>query len=339
VIVIINGPLGVGKTEVSWQLLTRFERAVMLDGDYIGAVHPFRIYDEQRIEYLYQTMHHLAAWHSAHGYHDLIVNYVFETPESLAQLRQLLSDLGEEIHVFRLTCTEEQAARRLAGRTPDPQRLETEISRFRELSAIQSAAAMRGDLGFEIDTSELSAEAAAEVIWRNIQEAVTLLPYDPQWSQAYAAERDQVARVLGDLAVEIHHIGSTAVPGLPAKPVIDLLVAVRRLEEASACMAALETLGYRFVDHPQNVDRRFFRKGLPRSHHLHIVALGSPAYHDHLDFRDALRAEPSLRQRYAALKEALAGRYKYERAKYVEGKSAFVAETLAFWRDRLTACR
>lgn len=87
------------------------------------------------------------------------------------------------------------------------------------------------------------------------------------------------------------------------------------------------------------MDRRFFRKGLPRSHHLHIVALGSPAYHDHLDFRDALRAEPSLRQRYAALKEALAGRYKYERAKYVEGKSAFVAETLAFWRDRLTACR
>jgi tRNA A37 N6-isopentenylltransferase MiaA len=86
-IVIINGPCGVGKTEVSWNLVERFPEGVMLDGDHIGAVHPFEIYDQQRIAYLYQTIRHLVAFHIEHGYTNFVVNYVFETPESLAELR------------------------------------------------------------------------------------------------------------------------------------------------------------------------------------------------------------------------------------------------------------
>jgi len=103
-IVIINGPCGIGKTSVAWELNARFDRSVMLDGDYIGAVQPFEIYDEARITYLYRTMRHLVAFHIEQGdYHDCVIDYVFESPESLAALRHLLSDLDDEIYAFRLT--------------------------------------------------------------------------------------------------------------------------------------------------------------------------------------------------------------------------------------------
>ena len=82
-IIIINGSLGVGKTETSWELTALFERAVMLDGDYIGAVHPFEIHNSQRVEYLYQTIRHLMIWHQQNGYDDFVINYVFERPKSL----------------------------------------------------------------------------------------------------------------------------------------------------------------------------------------------------------------------------------------------------------------
>ena len=84
-IIILNGPCGIGKTAVSWELAALFERAVMLDGDYIGAVHPLAIYDAARVDYLYRTLRHLVAWQIAQGdYHNFVINYVFESPESLA---------------------------------------------------------------------------------------------------------------------------------------------------------------------------------------------------------------------------------------------------------------
>lgn len=337
-IIIINGPLGIGKTEVSWKLVERFERAVMLDGDYIGAVRPFEIYDDGRIEYLYQTLRHLAAWHVAHDYHNFVVNYVFETPESLAHLRQMLSELDDEIYAFRLGCSEVEMECRVRQRARDhaisSDDLNWELQRFRELVAIQEAAARRGDMGFLVDTTSLDAAGAAAAIWNNIREGVELLPYDPAWAAQFSVEKERLQAALGSLALEIHHIGSTAVPGLEAKPVIDILVVVRRLVEAEACIAPLQELGYTFVDYPQNTDRRFFRKGLPRTHHLHIVEQGSPSMRDHLGFRDALRADPTLLQQYRQLKLELAARYRYERAKYSDSKTAFVDAALQLWRAR-----
>jgi GrpB-like predicted nucleotidyltransferase (UPF0157 family)/chloramphenicol 3-O-phosphotransferase len=325
-IVIINGPLGGGKTEVSWKLLRMFGRAVMLDGDYIGAVQPFDIYDEERVAYLYRTLHHLIAFHVANGCRDFVVNYVFETPESLAQLRHLLSDLDDVIYVFRLTCADDEMERRLRAR--GNQELGWEMKRFRELTAIMEAGADRGDLGYEIDTVGLTPEGVARAIWLDIHEAVEVVPYDPAWPAAYRVEEARLRTALGDRILAIHHIGSTAVPGLDAKPIIDILVTVRRLEEAVACIAPLRKLGYAFVDYPQNRDRRFFRKGKPRSHHLHIVEQDSPDLADKLAFRDALRADPDLRQAYADLKAQLATRYQDDRATYSERKTAFVRTAL-----------
>ena len=337
-IIIINGPLGIGKTSVSWELLYHFERAAMLDGDYLGAVQPFEIYNEERIAYLDQTFVHMAAWHKQHGYPDLVLNYVFEQPEALARLRLLLHPLDDEVYAFRLTCSDaemEQRIRRRAGSSGVSDAfVGWELQRFRELVSIQEAAAQRGDLGFVVDTSALSAAQVAEYIWQNLREAVVVHPYDPAWAAQYESERQLVAAALGELAVEIHHVGSTAVPGLPAKPVIDLMVSVRRLEQAADCIAPLAKLGYTFVDFVQNTDRRFFRKGFPRTHHLHIVELGNASYLEHLDFCDALRASPALCQAYADLKNELAKKYKNERARYTESKGAFIQEALQNWRSQ-----
>lgn len=302
-IVIINGPCGIGKTSVAWELTGRFERAVMLDGDYIGAVHPFEIYDDARIAYLYQTIRHLVAYHIEQGdYHDFVVNYVFETPESLAALRCLLAELDAEIYTFRLVASDEAIEARIRAREQESDAdLRWHLKRYKELVAIQEQAAKRGDMGFVVDTTDLTAAQVADTIWQSLREAVVLSPYDPAWADLYEAERAQIAAALGDPALEIHHLGSTAVPGLDAKPIIDIMVVVRHLDDAVHCIAPLKELGYTFVDYPDNVDRRFFRKGVPRTHHLHIVAAGSQSLADHLDFRDALRAQPEIRQQYQEL--------------------------------------
>ena len=185
------------------------------------------------------------------------------------------------------------------------------------------AGADRGDLGHLIDTTELTAAQVVEVIWKHIHQAVDLLPYDPAWPAEYTTEQTRLRAALGDLALQIHHIGM-----LDAKPIIDIMVEVRRLEDAAACIVPLRPLGYAFIDRPDNIDRRFFRQGAPRTHHLHIVEQGSVPVVDHLAFRDALRAGRELRQRYARLKAELAARHRHDRNRYTVAKTAFVESVL-----------
>jgi GrpB-like predicted nucleotidyltransferase (UPF0157 family)/predicted kinase len=328
-IVIINGPLGVGKTEVAWKLIEKFDRAIMLDGDYLGAVHPFEIYDEQRVAYLYDTLCHVARFHVEHGWRNLVVDYVFEKPESLAQLRRALNEIDNVTYAYRLTCSAEEIDRRIRSRSSDPDRLAWESNRFRELQAIQHRNARRGDLGFVIDTTTLSIEGVADAIWRDITSEVTIVPYDPLWPQKYEVEREKIVEVLRNRIAEIHHVGSTAVPGLPAKPIIDIMIAVPQLDDAVEWIGPLSDLGYAFIDYPQNTERRFLRKGQPRTHHLHIVAVGSAELRDHLVFRDALRANADWCDQYAALKIDLADRHRNDRAQYSESKTEFVQRILS----------
>ncbi len=328
-IIIINGPLGVGKTEVSWKLIEYFDKAIMLDGDYLVAAHPFEIYNDARIDYLYQTIAHNVEWHVAHGYHNFVVNYVFEKPESLSKLRHRLSAYDDVTYAFRLTCAADEAERRIHARSADPDHLRWELKRFRELTAIQEKNAQRGDLGFVIDTTDLSIDQVAEAIWRDITEEVALAPYDPNWAVQFEAEKRAIEAVLGDRVAAIHHIGSTAIPGLAAKPVIDIMLVVRELADFGDCIAPLQTLGYAFIDYPQNVDRKFFRKGQPRTHHVHIVAQDNAELRDHLIFRDTLRANLELRDEYATLKYDLANRFKTDRAHYSDSKTQFVRRVIS----------
>jgi GrpB-like predicted nucleotidyltransferase (UPF0157 family) len=159
-------------------------------------------------------------------------------------------------------------------------------------------------------------------------EPIRLLPYDPASPARFAEERAALAQALGDWIVgDIHHVGSTAVPGLETKPFIDILVGVRDLGESRECFEPLARLAYLYAPYlPEAM--HWFCKPHPsrRTHHLHLVPAGSQRYTEELAFRDRLRADPKARADYAALKRKLAARFAHDREAYTEGKSAFIRD-------------
>lgn len=158
---------------------------------------------------------------------------------------------------------------------------------------------------------------------------VKIVEYDPRWSTMFTEEAARVWQVLGkDLVVEIEHIGSTAVPGLAAKPIIDLMVGVHSLELAQVAIPALEALGYVYWREDPRPGRMFFVKGMPpyglqRTHHIHIVKAYGEFWQRKL-FRDYLRAHPNEAKRYEALKLELAARFPKEREGYTDGKAEYI---------------
>ena len=166
-------------------------------------------------------------------------------------------------------------------------------------------------------------------------EPVVVVPYDPAWPATFALLRDRIAPVLGQLAVGIEHVGSTAVAGLDAKPIVDVDVVIRHADDVAAVATRLATIGYAHLGDLGIIGREAFRAtaDLPR-HHLYVCAAGALTLQAHLSLRDALRADPQLAAEYAALKRALAERYRDDRDAYSEGKSAFIASVLRAVRER-----
>ncbi len=165
-IIIINGSVGVGKTTVAEELHWKFDKSIHLDGDCIGNVHPFEIYDEVRIDHLYRTLELLIGFHQKNGYQNFVINYVFESADSLQDLLGLLRPLDPSIHTYWLTCEEKEQAKRIRGRQSDDH--DWELSRFIELYRIQREAAQQGFIGIEVDTTHLTPSEVAERIWKDI---------------------------------------------------------------------------------------------------------------------------------------------------------------------------
>jgi len=165
-IIVINGSLGVGKSSVAEQLHRKFDRSVHLDGDHIGDVHPFEIYDGERISYLYRTLELLIGFHQQNGYHNFVINYIFESPKSLQELLNLIRPLDPFIHTYWLTCSAKEQARRIQKRQRDD--LEWELNRFVELQQIQAESARKGFIGKKVDTTKMTSIEVAEEIWRDI---------------------------------------------------------------------------------------------------------------------------------------------------------------------------
>ena len=177
---------------------------------------------------------------------------------------------------------------------------------------------------------------------------IVIVDYNPAWPAMFTEEAAHLQAALGDdLVVTIEHFGSTAVPGLSAKPIIDLLVAVRSLPEVrQSGIPALEALGYAYWRDDPAPDRMFFVKGLPpngpRTHHVHIVEpgaaqdppLGEFSFADRLLFRDALRADPEEAKRYATLKRELAAQFPDDREAYTNGKTDYVYGVMQKARTR-----
>ncbi len=176
----------------------------------------------------------------------------------------------------------------------------------------------------------LAAEPAARTRRRVADEAISVAPYQPGWPAAFEAERRLLAPVIGAYLVGgIHHVGSTAVPGLAAKPIIDILAGISDLDSARPCIELVAPLGY--VHAPcRPGEMLWFCKPGPRrrTHHLHLIPVGSASYRDELKFRDYLRAHPDSRDEYARLKEGLAVRFRRDREAYTEAKTDFVRDIL-----------
>lgn len=155
--------------------------------------------------------------------------------------------------------------------------------------------------------------------------SVIIREYDPSWPAAFSNLAARVNAALGPLVVTVEHIGSTAVPGLAAKPIIDLDVVLESSADLPEAIRLLATIGYVHEGDLGIAGRDAFRSpsGEP-PHHLYVLAAGADELRRHLALRDALRADNGLRDRYASLKRSLANTYKDDRSAYTEGKSAFV---------------
>lgn len=167
------------------------------------------------------------------------------------------------------------------------------------------------------------------------EESVYLVPYDPSWPRHFEEERTRLARVLSPwLEGPIEHIGSTAVPGLTAKPVIDIMAGVRDLPSSLDARAALASLDYVYFPYRPDV-MHWFCKPSParRTHHLHLVPVQGALWGERLMFRDYLRASPEATADYAALKTSLAAQYPFDREAYTDGKGAFVHSILDHARE------
>lgn len=159
---------------------------------------------------------------------------------------------------------------------------------------------------------------------------VVLVPHDERWAALFRAAARELRQALGRQILAVHHVGSTAVPGMPAKPILDLLAPVPDFQAARALVPALAHLGYEFRPDEEIPDRLYFRRrrGTARTHHLSLAEPGSRHHRVTLVFRDALRRDPVLASEYAALKLELARRHPRDRPAYLEGKSAFVRRVL-----------
>src|SRR5437763_918701 len=172
---------------------------------------------------------------------------------------------------------------------------------------------------------------------------VEVVPHNPRWRDAFEAEAKHVAAALGENVVAIHHIGSTAIPNIYAKPVIDLLVEVRDITEIDEQSSAMESLGYEVMGEYGIPARRYFRKdnreGI-RTHHIHAFEAGSAEVERHLAFRDYMIAHPGEAQRYSELKRKLTEEHPQSIDGYMDGKDGFIKEMdrrAARWRTSQAA--
>lgn len=163
--------------------------------------------------------------------------------------------------------------------------------------------------------------------------SVEVVSYDPAWPSDFEAIRVALASAVGDVAISIEHIGSTAVPGLAAKPTIDILMVVASIDEFLEVLPEVEALGFdyrrqnTFVGSPDHLFLRKVKSG-KRTHHLHVLRLGSEEIDEYRRFRDALRQDPALAKEYESLKLKLAADHTSDRMRYVEVKSDWVGERL-----------
>ena len=162
--------------------------------------------------------------------------------------------------------------------------------------------------------------------------AVRVVAYDPRWPALFAVERQRIRACCGALPLRLEHVGGTSIPGLCAKPVLDIVAGRPRGAPLPDYVAALQQAGYLHRGEQGVAGREFFRRGEPRAYHVHLVEEGGPLWCDYLAFRDYLSCDAAAARDFAAFKRALAERFPRDRAAYITAKSVRVREILALAR-------
>jgi GrpB-like predicted nucleotidyltransferase (UPF0157 family) len=156
---------------------------------------------------------------------------------------------------------------------------------------------------------------------------VEVVPHNPNWRSEFEAESTRVTVALGENVVAIHHIGSSSISTIHAKPIIDMLVEVSSIAKIDDRNLQMQALGYEWMGEFGIIGRRFFRKdnsaGM-RTHHIHIFEVESAQVKRHLAFRDYLNVHPEEAQQYSQLKQQLARRYPHDIQGYMDGKNGFI---------------
>lgn len=155
--------------------------------------------------------------------------------------------------------------------------------------------------------------------------------YNDEWPRLFEEERVRILEVVGNIVISIQHVGSTAVPGLCAKPVVDIAVGVKDLETGRGCVDLLTGGGYEFKGDAGIPGRYFFAKGTPdnRTHYIHVEAVNGLLWRNHILFRDYLRSHPDVVAAYGELKKILATKHGDDREKYALGKKPFIDEIIS----------
>lgn len=169
-------------------------------------------------------------------------------------------------------------------------------------------------------------------VYSKLNRPIIVVSYDRQWPLMFEKEKEAILAALGSRVLVIEHMGSTAVPGLTAKPVIDIAVGIQSLADAPALIPYIEQLGYTYEPALEQLipERRFFWKGTPAVHtyHLHLAEVDNPVLLRPLRFRDYLRRNASMAEKYGDLKKELAKRCGQDIGAYVNGKTAFVEQIM-----------
>ena len=160
---------------------------------------------------------------------------------------------------------------------------------------------------------------------------VVVIPYDTRWPGLFETAALELQEALGPSGLAVHHVGSTSIPGLCSKPILDILVSIADLNAGLKLVPVLESLGYEFRPDEEIPDRHYFRRriGTVRTHHLSLAEPGSLHHRATLAFRDALRRDARLATTYAELKLILARAFPLDRPAYLDGKSEFIQDVLA----------
>lgn len=157
---------------------------------------------------------------------------------------------------------------------------------------------------------------------------VRLVEYDSRWPVLFSAEQRRLRAACGSLALQFAHIGGTSIPGMRAKPVLDILAGRSHRTPIPDCLAALSLAGYEHRGEQGVPGREFFRRGQPRAYHIHLVETGGSLWRDYIAFRDYLRTHSEAARQFADLKQVLAAQFPRDREAYINGKSARVREIL-----------